>query len=183
MTHIKIKDFKIDEKDIFIVDTNVWIMLLNMSLLPNSKKTVVDSYSTLIEKIKENGNKIVILVMGISELFNRYMKTSGNLYLKIKKIKEPDAYKKYYRPSPEYEKDKRFIIENIQDNILNLVEIVGDNASELNTEKLLDKNRRNYDFNDNYFACFAEKFNYKLITYDFDFITTYQDYNFTVITK
>ena len=121
--------------------------------------------------------------MGISELFNRYMKTSGNLYLKIKKIKEPDAYKKYYRPSPEYEKDKRFIIENIQDNILNLVEIVGDNASELNTEKLLDKNRRNYDFNDNYFACFAEKFNYKLITYDFDFITTYQDYNFTVITK
>ena len=35
MTHIKIKDFKIDEKDIFIVDTNVWIMLLNMSLLQN----------------------------------------------------------------------------------------------------------------------------------------------------
>lgn len=182
MIHRRIKDFEINEEDIFIVDTSVWIMLLNISLLPASEN-VVESYSNFIEKIKENGNKIVILVMGISELFNRYMKSSGNLYLNLNNIKGPDAYKKYYRSSSEYEKNKKFIINNIQDNILTLVEIVGDNANELNIGKLLDKNRKNYDFNDNYFACFAEKFNYKLITYDYDFVKNYQDCDFTVITK
>ncbi len=181
MQHIKIENFNISKDDIFIIDTNIWIFMLNVITLPCSKD-IIEKYSNFIDKIKENGNKIVILSMGISELFNRYMKESGNIYLKMKGIKTPNAYKEHYRPSINYEKDKKFIIQNIQDNILTIAEIVGDCADQLDIDKFLDKKRKNYDFNDNFFACFAEKFNYKIITYDYDFVKTYTDYDFTVIT-
>lgn len=181
MVHEKISTYEIKENDVFIIDTNVWIFLLNISTL-SVNQNIIDKYSLFIEKIKEKDNKIVILSMGISELFNRYIKSCARFVLDLKGIKGENAYKTHYRNTPLYEKDKKFIIDNIKDNILPLVEPISDDLNLLDIEKVLSRTRKNYDFNDNYFACFAEKFNYKLITHDFDFIKTYNDLNFTVIT-
>lgn len=118
--------------------------------------------------------------MEISEIYNKYIYELGIQYKKVNKISDKSWFKKYYRPSPRFQKDKKFIVDNIKNNILPLVKLEKDDFDQLDIEKILTLKRKEYDFNDNYYMQLCEKRNYKILTHDKDFIKNYPDVNVEV---
>ncbi len=175
-----INHYTIKKGESFVVDTNIWIYLSDAFSI-RTNQSLVEKYSIFIDKLIENDCKIYILSLGVSELFNRYIKETGSQYLRIKKIRGEGAFKKYYRPSPNFEKDKKYIIDTIKEVVLELAEPIADDFINLDIDNVLDAKRKDYDFNDNYFAQFCAKNNYKLLTHDSDF-SKYKDVDFEILT-
>ena len=119
--------------------------------------------------------KIIILSMEISEIYNRYIYELGRQYKKFNKITDRNWFKKYYRCSTKFQEDKKFIVDNIKNNILPLVKLEKDDFDQLDIEKILTIKRKEYDFNDNYYMQLCEKRNYKILTHDKDFVKNYND--------
>lgn len=171
--------------DIFFIDSNIWIYLLDITCIIASSKAndkKVEKYSDFIEKLKENNIEIVLLSMSISEIYNIYIKNLAKRFYDLNKISySEDRFKKKYRPSKQFTYDNRFIVNNIKNNILPLVKVVNDKFDDLDINKVLNA-RSDYDFNDNYYIRFCERNNYKVLTNDKDFINNYTDVEVEVYT-
>lgn len=181
---VNIRTYSPTSNDKFIIDTNIWINLLEAFSM-KCNKSIIDTYSDFINTVLDNQSEIKILYSGISELFNKYIKIGFKNYIDIQKIQGNHKHfdlKKDYRPTTQYDADKKFIITQIDEQILIMASPENDNFNNIDINKLLNKRDREFDLNDRYFALFCEKYNYKLITHDRDFIKNYPDLNFDVIT-
>lgn len=180
-----INNYTPNAEDVFFIDSNIWIYLLDINCIVESSKAndkKVEKYSTFIEKLKENNIEIVLLSMSISEIYNIYIRNLSKRYYDLNGIQySENRFKKIYRPSRQFNNDNKFIINNIKNNILPLVKVVNDNFDDLDINKVLNT-RADYDFNDNYYMRFCEKNNYKILTNDKDFINNYDDINVEVYT-
>ena len=160
----------------FIFDTNIWIKLLPNCFQEKDRVEVLSS--EILQNILDNNSEIAILQVIISELFNVFIKKRYEYHKKNKGTNY--AYKKDYRASSEYEKDKNFFIDEFKDNILGFCQRKSDEFSNLDIDKVLDKKQTHYDFNDNYLVRFCEETGYTLVTNDKDCLT-YSNINFECI--
>lgn len=181
MNTYNIKNFTVQEGQKFIFDTNIWISL--MPIFSNFTSNKGSNYSTLLQNILDKGCEIGILNIEISEIFNVYIRECGKSYLShIKKKYSPKNFKKIYRKSKQFEKDKNLIINEIQNIGLAYGVKLNDNFQNCNEKEILDTSLKDFDFNDNFICRYCEKYDYIFVTNDRDY-KTFKNLNFTVVSE
>lgn len=165
----------IQKDDKFIFDSNIWIKLMpSFNSLTNKKDA--EEYSNLLQRILDNGCKIGILNIEISEIFNVFMREQSKIFFNG----TFGNYKKDYRPTSQFEADKNLILGEIENLIFNIGEKVNDSFEIIEIDKILDTSRSDYDFNDNYMYRFCEKNKYIFVTHDRDY-SNFSDLEVNVI--
>lgn len=172
--------YEINEGQKFIFDANIWIKLMP-SFTNLTSSSYSDEYSGLLQKILDNNCTVGILNIEISEIFNVFIREQSKKYF-LDKPKHQRSFKKDYRPSLQFEKDKNLILSEIENMIFNIGVKLDDTFSNLETTKLLDTSRSDYDFNDNYMYRFCEKNGYIFVTHDKDY-RNFLDLNIDVISS
>lgn len=169
--------YKIKKGEKFIFDANVWIkMMPSFQNLTNANHSA--EYSKLLQEILDNECKIGILNIEISEIFNVFIREQSKAFLQSKG--RWATFKKHYRPSAQFETDKNLILNEIENLIFNIGEKINDCFESIETEKILDTSRSDYDFNDNYMYRYCEKNGYTFVTHDKDY-NNFLDLNVNVI--
>lgn len=176
VTIYRANEYVIQPDDKFLFDTNIW-MYLHCSI-GNYNADLVEEFSDLYSRIRDNENHIYTTSMLISEFLNTYSRLEFNLTRKSDyKLKN---YKKDFRNNPEYEKVFRNINLVVEKKILNSSSKLNDSFEEFD-KRFYFSNELNSDFNDEYFCFLAEKYGLKIVTNDKDFLKL--DYDISIITQ
>lgn len=179
MISYKTENFVVQTGQKFIFDTNVWISL--MPIFSNFTSNIGSNYSKLLQDILDNGCEIGILNIEISEVFNVFIREKAKEYFSLKgKKNTPRNFKKLYRKSKNFEKDKNLILTEIKNIELAYGKKLNDNFSEFVDSDIFDSTLSNFDFNDNFICRYCEKYGYIFVTNDRDY-KTYSNLNFSVI--
>lgn len=172
----------VNKGDKFIFDSNIWIELMPLYQNTNNPK-IATEYAELLNKIMDEECEIGILAMELSEIYNVCLKKHSRIFFKENSLSaKKENFKRWYRPSPQFEIDKNTIINEIENIITHLTKKVCDRFCMFDDSEILNKIRSDYDFNDNFIYKFCEKNNYKLVTHDSDY-KNYSDLNFEVISS
>ncbi len=164
MTQIHdIESYSIEANDSFFLDANVWIYIFYS--MGNHREEFTQKFSAFYEKIRENGNKVYINSLLLSELVNRLERLE---YSRLTGDTRGSNFKWKFRDNPDYKSDLDSIRELISKKIVS------------NTISCCDKfetfdfkanylEADNIDFNDAIHIKSAKSLDLKIVTNDKDF--------------
>ena len=154
----------------FVFDTNIWLFLY--SNIHEDREREINAYSKLFEEVIDNDHQIALPGLIISEFTNVLLRADYNL---IKDLIGDDKYsfKKDYVKS-NYYKNKVNEINYLIEEILNIDNVfkLNDNFENINLEKVKN-NFNEIDWNDSFLLEIVKKYNYKLVSNDYDFTKVY----------
>ena len=155
----------VEEKNKYIVDTNILIYLYGDTALKTETKKVKILYEKY-NKALNLGCKVYIQAVVISEFINRWHKLEFD---KIKRLEKNYKlnYKKNYRDTEKYKENNEFIMKTIKDSILSRCIMINDNFNDEDKEKLFADNE-GQDFNDVLIINIANKNGCYLLSADID---------------
>lgn len=160
MSRLKIENFKIEEGQCFVIDTNILFYMFNP--MGNPPTLVEDRYIELIEKIKKS-NKIKLVSHVFSEFVNLYLRKK--FFLLKQKNKNIKDYKKDYRNKSQYRSDLKALLTLMEDFLDNAVEFENDLFEKFKRSDLF----RGLDLTDIILKDLCLNKNYILISDDGDF--------------
>jgi predicted nucleic acid-binding protein len=175
----QIKDIaKLDikEYDLYFVDTNVWVYLLQAAQFNGFEVPYHQKYSNFLEKIithhiknKPKPPKIVVNTLLLAEMLNAYMRQVA-MYKYFKKIGDEPKNKKFkedYRGTEDYKRRLKTLIDDFRsyEDYFVFMDLT------LDIPKFLDTYVQNLscDLNDYYFYVWAKENNIAIITDDADY--------------
>ncbi len=168
MSSIAIDKVSPNIKDIYILDTNVLLMLF----YPIIKERQNIAYENLYSRIIAAKSKIIISSIQISEFINQCIRFQYKLYMENNSGEI--EFKKDYRSTDDYREKMLAILEIVEHDILSVCQIVDDNFSAMKKENLFMYGF-SYDFNDAFISEIARINNAKIITNDVDYANYAKD--------
>lgn len=155
----------VDKKNEYIVDTNILLYLYGDSRLITENKKI-KSMAYKFNVALDNGCKVYVPSMVISEFINRYHKLEFNQIKKKNSSRKLD-YKKDYRNSHIFIENNKFIINTVKNTILDRCKLISDDFENANINAIFSENE-NQEFNDNLLIDIANRNNLYLISADID---------------
>ncbi len=168
-----IRGFYPNQNQIFFLDNNIWMFLF--CPIGNSSSAKQRSYSSFIEKVKNNGATIIVSSLVLSEFANRYFRLDFDLWKKEFKIIDPN-YKKDYVGTARYSETYEAVAASIR-GIMKMSTPWTDNLNAINQARMLG-NMSICDFNDSYYAELVATQQWILVSDDNDF-SRIQNLSFT----
>jgi predicted nucleic acid-binding protein len=165
---VAIDSFQPQEKDKFFFDTNIWMYLY--CPMGGYNRNVIKKYDAFLKKVIQARSSIYISSLVLSEFFNAYTRLEFN----ILKGKEPTKYhvfKKDFRGTSDYKKLVLDIKTTVESYILKLAKRLDDNFSSIDLDDLFEDIEKS-DFNDSYCLILVAGENIKVVTNDYDFVST-----------
>lgn len=155
--------YEITSEDQVFVDTNILIFLFSPSFV-NSHQYQVDKYTTIYQKLLSSQCDLYVNELVISEFINRCMRIDFERNFNTDGTKN---YKQDYRPSEEYDKTLRIVLNQIKKFLKHIKKLDDDfmNFNVVDTMKSCIKS----DFNDLIIADTVTKNSLKLLSDDADF--------------
>lgn len=173
MKKVKTTDYKVTSKDVFFLDTNIWLYLY--ASIGKVNQNIVDEYSDLLSDILDENAKLVTTSMQISEFINAYFRIEYNAELeRLGKKSNVFQYKRDFRSSKTFQTLVSVIHKVISNKILKYTIKLDDDFSTLNIEEVLPANKE-FDFNDEYFLYLCEKNKIKIVSHDKDIAKSNRD--------
>lgn len=161
--------FSIKEGNYFF-DSNIWLKILRPKNNPTPKE---QKYIDFFEKLRKKGNaKVVVPVMVLSEVINRYLReVSMQKYILKKKLKEvgKEFYKEVFRPTPEFKIEYELLCDEIKAYHDTLTLINDGVSTDFKFKHILNSPPKGLDFNDYFYYTLCKKNDYLLVTDDKDF--------------
>ncbi len=167
----------INQHNLYFVDTNVWIYVLQAAQLHDFEKSYHKKYCDFLEKIitqhiekKPNSPKIVSNMLLVAEMFNAYMRQVAMYKFFRKKGDNPKHknFKEDYRGTDDYQRRLKTLIDDFRSYEDYVV------FMELNTNipTFLSNYSENLssDLNDYYFYTWAKDNKIAIITDDSDYL-------------
>jgi predicted nucleic acid-binding protein len=133
----------------------------------------VNAYSSFFQKILEVGAKIYTTSMVISEFFNAYCKVEYHLAKGERSTVEFD-YKKDFRKSREFDELIGLLKNIVKKKILKNTTKLNDSFEKINIDAIFDE-KKDFDFNDQYFIELCKEHSIMIVTHDKDFLDTEHD--------
>jgi len=168
---IHISSFNPNKDDKFFFDTNIWMHLF--CSVGKYFESDVNAYSSFFQKILEVGAKIYTTSMVISEFFNAYCKVEYHLAKGERSTVEFD-YKKDFRKSREFDELIGLLKNIVKKKILKNTTKLNDSFEKINIDAIFDE-KKDFDFNDQYFIELCKEHSIMIVTHDKDFLDTEHD--------
>lgn len=162
---IDITEYSPKSSDVFLFDTNIWMLLF--CPLGNVRKKQQQIYSAFLHRVRSSRSSIFINSLILSEFANAFIKLDFRQWEASRKA-EKVSYKKDYVGTPRYREIIKIVTYAIND-ILKFCEKGSDNLNSLEIGKVLN-HLKSIDFNDSYYLELSSFSKYKIVTDDHDFI-------------
>jgi predicted nucleic acid-binding protein len=157
--------------DKYFFDANIWMHLF--CSVGDYFESNVNAYNTFFQKVLEAGSKIYTTSMVISEFFNAYCRVEYGI-TKGNRSSSEYKYKQHFRKSEEF-KDLTELLQNlVQKRILANSYRLNDDFDNMKID-LLFKEKKDFDFNDQYFIELCKEKLIKIVTHDKDFLEANDD--------
>lgn len=163
MAKIRVRDFRPQDSDVILMDTNI---LIDLFYPMNPEKNVKD-ISDLYQRMLKAKSKMIITSIQVSEFVNKCIRFQFDLY----KSHCPECvrFKQDYRNTDDYTQSMAMIVQLLKNEWMQKMTFVDDKFSELSFDKILNF-KISYDFNDAILFEIAKKYNAIIITNDADII-------------
>ena len=180
-----IRDFIPMDREMYFLDTNVWIWYLTAeqfgdSILKNDREKSYVEFVRSIVLLNSYTNKktinaltyqpkIVMTSLLISELINAYLRLGMKAYINDLPEDQGNSYNfKKFRKTLDYQDSHRHIIDEIQ-QMSSFIEFIDDEFISLKPLELLANLTDKYDFNDFYYSKLLKEKKITVVTDDGDF--------------
>lgn len=157
------------ESDKFFFDANIWMYLY--CPIGNYKKDVIDQYSSFLKKAYNARSSIFISSLVLSEFFNAWIGLDFNILKGSDRSKYADFKRKDFRSTESYKNSATTIKTVVTKHILNIAKRTDDKFKNISFDELF-KEIEMSDFNDNYYLAMANCENFKIVTNDYDFVSS-----------
>lgn len=163
---IKTNDLSAIKGEKIFFDANIWMYIF--CEIANSKKDLVNKYSTTFRNLLKTKNPIFIDLTIISEFVNRYLRIAFSNYVKGNQLKG-FTYKRDYRKTDDFKEAWENVCNIVKNKILLKANTVNFEYDKSSFAELLKADNLDADFNDNHIMNLCRLNNMYLLTHDGDF--------------
>lgn len=164
LAKIDVKKYQPTKESVVLLDTNILINLF----YPIMASSYMDAYEKLYAELLKKKSKLLLPAIQVSEFINRCIRFQYNLYKENNNLGSSYDFKKEYRNTDDYRNYMNTILDIVKDDILPLFNIVNDNFSTMEQEKIYVYGF-SYDFNDALLVQIAKSNHAAIVTHDSDF--------------